>query len=394
MDLQNVSSLVIPEGDVRTIHDSDGRLLWGKSSYDIKYNGDSFQQTYSGKNLFNIPNGTIVNNGLTWVALNNTLVGNGKYINSTTWTRMIEFTNFATPLPIGTYTISIGKPITKRVEFAIRDSGGNSVASANPKIAIGNTSVTFTTTAVAVDFRIALLNMTQNETLEDYVVANIQLETGSTPTAFEPFVGGVASPNPDYPQTVNVVTGAQTVTLNDGTVTENYTIDLGSTELCKIGNYQDYVYKSGNDWYVHKATGNVVLDGSNDETWGVSNSGTPNFFYRYQYLTNAKIPADGVSNIALKTGINSSNTNQGFDYIASGELRIRYGTQKTVSEWRSFLSSTPMTLYYPLATPTDTQITDATLVGQLDAIHQFLTRYGYSATVSGNLPLIIGKTNL
>ena len=44
--------------------------------------------------------------------------------------------------------------------------------------------------------------------------------------------------------------------------------------------------------------------------------------------------------------------------------------------------------------PTDIQITDTTLISQLEDIHQFLTRYGYSSTVVGNLPIVITQTNL
>ena len=53
MDMQNVSNLTIPEGQVRTIHSKDSRLIWGRVAYNTKYAGDTFQQTYSGKNLFN-----------------------------------------------------------------------------------------------------------------------------------------------------------------------------------------------------------------------------------------------------------------------------------------------------------------------------------------------------
>ena len=36
---------------------------------------------------------------------------------------------------------------------------------------------------------------------------NIQLEQSSTATSYEPYVGGIPSPNSDYPQEVNRVTG-------------------------------------------------------------------------------------------------------------------------------------------------------------------------------------------
>ena len=43
LDLQNVKEITIPEGDVKTIHDDNGSLLWGKISYTTKYSGDIVQ---------------------------------------------------------------------------------------------------------------------------------------------------------------------------------------------------------------------------------------------------------------------------------------------------------------------------------------------------------------
>lgn len=375
LNMQNVKDIEITEGNVRTIHDKDNKLIWGRLAYDTKYDGDTEQQTYTGKNLLSpssIHNGAF----FTTQSFENeqwTETSNTKY-------RSIKIDN----LPAGTYVASINWNYTARF---LRYYSNGAVA----ELGTDRNTYTFTTTTTG-SFGFCFRNTVSTDF--DDSAFTIQLEVGSTATSYEPYVGGVPSPNPDYPQDVNVVTGTQTVTISDGVDSEDYTISLGTIELCKIGTYQDYIYKSGDEWYVHKATGKVELDGSNDETWGVSNSGTPNFFYRYQYLTDAKIPAEGFSNIAIQTGINSSNTDQGFDYTTGGEFRIRYGTQKTVSEWRSFLSSTPMALYYPLATPTDTQITDTNLIMQLNNIHQFLTRYGYNSNVTGNLPIIINQTSL
>lgn len=66
----------------------------------------------------------------------------------------------------------------------------------------------------------------------------------------------------------------------------------------------------------------------------------------------------------------------------------------SLSELNDYFSATPMSFYFPLKTPVDTQITDATLISQLNAINEWLTRYGYESTVSGNLPIIIDRTNL
>ena len=53
MNLQDVSHIHIPDGDVRMIHDSDNRLLWGAVGYNVLFSGNTFQQTYTGKNLLN-----------------------------------------------------------------------------------------------------------------------------------------------------------------------------------------------------------------------------------------------------------------------------------------------------------------------------------------------------
>ena len=52
------------------------------------------------------------------------------------------------------------------------------------------------------------------------------------------------TPTPSSPQSINVVTGNNTITItnSDNTQTQTYSLNLGSTELCKIGNYQDSIY--------------------------------------------------------------------------------------------------------------------------------------------------------
>ena len=44
-------------------------------------------------------------------------------------------------------------------------------------------------------------------------ITNIVISTNSSKTSYEPYVGGTASPNPSYPQEIEVVTGEQEVTV-------------------------------------------------------------------------------------------------------------------------------------------------------------------------------------
>ena len=199
-------------------------------------------------------------------------------------------------------------------------------------------------------------------TAGDYVdYKNLQLEIG-TATPYEPYV-----------------------------TPQSYTVDLGSTELCKIGTYKDLIYRSGGDWYVHKACGNVVLDGSDDEGWTVAsydrvrtssifgllyNSGSSYGYYANQ-LTNA----------------NSETVDNSFNIGASAIFLKCTSKTSSVANWKTWLSSNNLIIYAPLATPTDTKITDSTLIGQLEALYNAKTYLGttsFLTTATGtNLPVIL-----
>lgn len=199
------------------------------------------------------------------------------------------------------------------------------------------------------------------------------------------------TPTPSSPVDIDVVTGSQTIALTDGTVSENYTLNLGTIELCKIGDYQDYIYKSGDDWYLHKETTKTVFDGT--ENW---NYGSISTFYRGSYtysgwkpsqqnFFNSHFIAGNTGNTPNVCGIGSTQVFMSMD----ASLGV---TSK--AEWLTWLSNNNVTMYTILDTSTDTQITDATLIGQLNAIQEWLTRYGYQASVTGNLPIIINQTAL
>ena len=108
-----------------------------------------------------------------------------------------------------------------------------------------------------------------------------------------------------------------------------------------------------------------------------------------------------ISDKLTATSYNSLYANQkdiGIAVFTNNTLGLAVKTSNTTltttNAINTYLSSNPIVVYYALATPTDTKITDSTLIGQLNAIHEWLTRYGYNSTVSGNLPLLIEQTNL
>lgn len=405
--MQNVSNLQIPEGMVKTIHDKDSRLLWGAVGYDTKYAGDTFQQTYSGKNIYKgaraftvyDKNGIkITNDGTGALTFNGKATGN-IYVNIIDNTNATTQANSKTNVVSGeTYIASVAAPFPNNVSFRT-----NNLNYSLMTISKGATSSSsWTASATENNGLWCYVYITNGKEFNNDVL-KVQVEKGSIATSYEPYVGGIASPNPDYPQDIQVVTGEQTVSITDGTNTQNFTVGLGSIELAKIGDYQDYIYKSGDDWYVHKGCNKIIYDGSQDENWSYANGSV--FPFRMTIADAAKL----TTSQALPPNIFSNYyTPRKWNYdvqteslpdacitsTVSATFAIRNVDIGSLANFKTWLSTHNTSVYYPLATPTDTKITDSTLIGQLNAVHQWLTRYGYNATVSGNLPLIIDRTNL
>lgn len=191
----------------------------------------------------------------------------------------------------------------------------------------------------------------------------------------------------------NVSTGGTENTTACSTVTEfmrgcTLMLEKGSTatgyepynpiELCKIGDYQDYIYKSGEDWYVHKEVNSLSL--ATIDPWAKASGGRG--FYKVSVSTNYGFIAQNqlYSNILLYSP--TSWTVNGIGINSSGDLWINPGdsTITTSDAFIQWLSSKNAIMYGAIATPTDTQITDATLVGQLDVL--------------GAMKLFIGENNL
>jgi len=165
-------------------------------------------------------------------------------------------------------------------------------------------------------------------------------------------------PSPDNPIDVQVVTGTQTLTITNGTNIQTYTLTLGSLELCKIADYQDYIYKDGDDWYVHKEFGKVNF---NDLTWSVTvgtilgTTDIPNIKY---VDSNQKIGVALAQKYIVRQGSGLSNY---INYLAVDKTKVNVNTGSTQVNPTGIF-------YYELENYTNTKITDATLISNLDTI--------------------------
>lgn len=184
----------------------------------------------------------------------------------------------------------------------------------------------------------------------------------------------------------------------------NLTLPEGM-ELCKIGDYQDYIYKENGNWYKYEAIGKVVLDGS--ESWINKNITDNNLLFSTEKIDTLikKTINNAFSNYfknitALwdndKIGFAISNLAASLRFRIPATLLSDISTKAKAQEsFQSWLSAHNTLVYYILVTPVITQITDTTLLEQLEALE---TLYSYDNIThinsDGNLaPIVFAKIN-
>ena len=126
-------------------------------------------------------------------------------------------------------------------------------------------------------------------------------------------------------------------------------------ELAKINDYQDYIYKSEGKWYIHTEIGKLMLKGS--ESWSEQPT-----YYQVKLENNARIPATS----AFSNYYTFGSATREF-YLVTSYARFR-DIRSSLADYKIWLASHNTTVYYALATATDTEITDADLIEQLNTV--------------------------
>jgi hypothetical protein len=195
---------------------------------------------------------------------------------------------------------------------------GLSSASAGDKIVVNNLPIN--------DIGMPYLSLyPKNEATLNWFMENfdIQLELGDTSTSFAPYFEPI--------------------------------------ELCKIGTYQDYIYKSGDDWYVHKESKKVVYNGS--ENW-VTRTGKSHTFQ-----ISISTSVYGISNYFTNIASTSFGIKPGMYAGNSNALIISYPDMTDVTAFTTWLGTHNLVFYEILFNkPADTKITNTALISQLNAI--------------------------
>ena len=168
------------------------------------------------------------------------------------------------------------------------------------------------------------------------------------------------------------------------------TIDLQGNELCSLPNgvKDELVIENGRAKII-KRIGKVVLDGS--ENWYMDKELTNTVrFYTSEILTNkAKNAQPILSNYFITaTSVNNINNDDNESaYVLNTTqpaIRINKSIANTLTTFKNWLSTHNTQLDYELAAPIEIEITDPTLLAQLNALEQ-ITQYKHTyITITGD----------
>lgn len=175
--------------------------------FDLK--GNTEQTTYSGKNLLKLTQRDSASNGITATISNGVITVSGTP--TTTWANIVASTTNA--ISAGTYTLSIEEPFSTNIAYALHvtysDNTGEDITVWK---AVGKDKVV----TFSKDVKSYFMFLTGLSTSTNYSFKmKPMLELGSVATDFEPYVGGMPSPNPEYPQNVQIVKGDNTIKISN-----------------------------------------------------------------------------------------------------------------------------------------------------------------------------------
>ena len=223
----------VANGEIRPL-DWSTNISFTKESLPYEIEGKTEQTTYTGKNKLSLNSTTKTQAGVTVKTDTNgviTLSGTATS-NSDIYVIIPKII-----LTAGTYTFSYNRTPTGSLALNTSLSTG----SASWYFSVGYNGVAKTQT-ISSSITIEMIEFSVvNGTNYNGVTLKPQLEEGSTATDYEPYVGGVASPNPSYPQEVRTLTGEQTIEVGG----EEYKINLSSRNILKFAQNTGTVTRGG-----------------------------------------------------------------------------------------------------------------------------------------------------
>jgi len=328
--------------------------------------GETTQKTLTGKNktyfYFNgFVDGVRSVRGITFTAIDkNTVKVEGTSTGNDWMNPNYTSSEQTSPiLPAGTYTLSADIPAINGFQIYITcrkiTDGTTAIGSYYIRGQNQERSITFTVNENFYSY--IQIAFPSNATI-DYEVT-FQLETGSTATDYEPYCGGVPSPNPDYPQDIKGIgtkrqDGTYRVDIDyydereerDGRITasglayplyEGDVLDFVNSKVIRANGYKEF---TGSETWVSISTGYAIQ--ITDMSLGSYQEGFSNRFIRNTSLN------DSLPNI-VRFGSGGNN------YVSFWNVDI--SGVSNVTTWKTWLSNNPTYIVYPLASPVEEYIT-------------------------------------
>ena len=352
------------EGEWRTVPASDGKTVEGTSLYltdvNLDYNYDYLLKgntTQSGtptpstpipvntvtgrqeitinENSYEINLGKNLFDKNNYNSINAYINASGKLISNASNTSI-----YISCEPNTTYTISRTQPTTGNNRFGICYT--NVLPASNVQsggFLRNNTadSLTITTNSNAQYLVVWCYVSDYDDTLEN-TLASIQIEKGSQATSYAEYFTPI--------------------------------------ELCKIGDYQDRIYKENDKWYLYKTIAKFIPTGN--ETWiydtsknfcrmgggvfesqAIQNQNQMNTHFQYRASSWANFRDATTTDC---TYIIQTTASSGY------QLCLRNTSLTSKNEYVAWIKENQPVFYYQMATPTTEEITDTELINQLNAV--------------------------
>lgn len=389
-DVRDVVDTIIPEdffaeesavSECGTEFDMDNVL--GGPVASLRMNGDSSQQSYIGKNLFSSQSSSS-QSGVTLTANSDgTYTLNGVATANVNFTKYIDLSE-ALISQGDQLSFSATKPLPQGVEVRYEAYNGTTwLRHIVPQLLSTRQTSTVSSANLSNATRIRQNIYVANGKDSSVTNLGIQLEKSASVTSFEPFVGGSPSPSPDFPQQIKAVAGTQTITIN-GT---DYYINLGSNKLYEFQDFQDYIWKDGDDWKIHKEFGentdDVLVNGIDaDLNSDPSTASVAGTFVIFNSNLEGADSAVLSSNLGVFKLDENLTGNAAANAMENGTFCQRQGTNdriyfrntaligKTGNEVKTIMSTNSggANVCFTLQSSIDTVITDSTLIAQLEAV--------------------------
>ena len=295
-----------------------------------------------------------------------------------------------------TYEINLGKnllPISDITNITGLTNNGDSIT----------LNGTFSSTSWTLSNKITLLaNTTYTLSLSNYVndqscTDRVILRNGSTNITQIYFRGGSVSYTPTQDtiiDTIRFYSNGYTfsdytfsIQLEKGSVATSYAPYKTPIELCKIGNYQDKIYKQNGNWYIYKEIGKYTFTGS--ENWSLSSYGTNswdnNDIISTTHNTNELLIISNIFKGIAHKDRGTSGNNIIYTY-GNSNFEVRNTSYTSQTDIRNATKGNY--IYWVMRTPTTTLIEDEELINQLESI-RLLSGLNNVSLTSPNLPFIM-----